>query len=113
VGKEILKPTIKVNDNHEIENYAYRAWMNEKSDIAKAIYHLSKAANYLLLYGDIEEETDIFNENAQNLEWFCNQASSLQSEITKYVDENPNILQLEKEILEKFPDNNRWQVFKD
>ena len=45
---EILKPETKVN-GHKIKNESYRDWMNSNSDISKAIYHLEKAANYLLV----------------------------------------------------------------
>jgi hypothetical protein len=101
MDKEILKSTIRVNNNHEIENYAYRQWMNEKSNISKAIYHLSKAVNYLLVWGDIEETAGSFNEYSLNLELFCNKISALQLELTEYVDSNPKILELDKSIVDR------------
>ncbi len=98
MNNEVLKPTIKINNNYKIENEFFRDWMNNRSDISKAIYHLSKAANYLLVWGDIEEKLglDSNNEHVKQLEFFFNMVSGLQSDITEYIDNNLEVLKLEQ-----------------
>lgn len=65
------------------------------SDILKAIYHFREAVDYLLVLREIKKIGGI-NEYTEELEVFCNQVSHIANELIKYVDNNPEVLELEK-----------------
>ncbi len=94
---EILQPTINVN-NHTIKNEQYRTWMTNDSDLSKAIYHLSKAVDYLLVWSDFEEKIGKSNELSKFIECSCNQVSYLNDELIKFIDKNLDIIKIEKEL---------------
>ena len=71
------------------------------SDLSKAIYHLNQAINCLLVWSNIEENTNGVSIHSKTIETFYNQVAYVQSEIINFVDGNLDILELEKPNNEK------------
>lgn len=94
---EILKPTININ-NCVVTNEKYRDWMTIDSDLSKAIYHLSKSINYLMVWGEIEENIGKVTEFSKSIECFCNQVSYINDELIDFIDNNLDIIEIEKSL---------------
>lgn len=79
---------IKKEEN-KMKDIRYREWLKYNTKVSQALLHIINAENILWELDDFSLEND---QCYPEIEDFYNQLAALRADITKYVDENPDIL---------------------
>lgn len=79
-----------------MKDIRYREWLDYDTKISRALLHIINAENILGELDDFSLEND---QRYPEIEDFYNQIAALRSEITKYVDENTDVLNIGDDIL--------------
>ncbi len=75
----------------KMKDVRFREWLKLDSKISQALLYIINAENILGELDDFSLEND---QCYPEFEDFCNEIAAVRAEITRYVDENPEILEI-------------------
>ena len=78
-----------------MKDIRYREWIKQNTKISHALLSIMNAENILAELDDFSLEN---NQCYPEIEEFYNQLAALRSELTKYVDDNPDILNIKCDL---------------
>lgn len=81
-----------------MKDIRYREWLKYDTKISRALLYIISAENIL---GELDDYSLENNQCYPEIEELYNQLASIRSDLTKYVDENPDILSISCDNLKK------------
>ena len=81
-----------------MKDIRYREWLKYDTKISRALLYIISAENIL---GELDDYSVENNQCYPEIEELYNQLASIRSDLTKYVDENKDILSIRYDNLKK------------